>query len=154
MRFIILLPIVWIAFDATKIRRIKRALDNTNYDILTRNLTRSYTKVYNMFTHSVPLSSAEAYMKFLVREKWARKEYTAKNAEPAAQHDWTMFCCPRCSHSSTLLNNIVEPESGVTILFNIIDNCEQRGQQRIVQSCFHQYCNNLIVFCRVMRRAK
>jgi hypothetical protein len=72
--------------------------------------------------------------------------YTAKNAEPAAQQDWTMFCCPRCSHLSTILNNIVEPASGVTILFNIIDNCEQCGPQSIAQSCFHQYCNNLIVF--------
>jgi hypothetical protein len=44
------------------------------------------------------------------------------------------------------LNSIVEPESGVTILFNIVDNCEQCGQQSIVQSCFHQYCNNLSVF--------
>jgi transcription elongation factor Elf1 len=72
--------------------------------------------------------------------------YTAKNAEPAAQHDWTMFCCPRCSHLSTILNNIVEPKSGVTILFNIVDNCKQCGQQSIFQSCFHQYCNNLRVF--------
>jgi hypothetical protein len=77
--------------------------------------------------------------------------YTAKNAEPAAQQDWTMFCCPRCSHlPSTILNNIVEPESGVTILFNIVDNCEQCGLQNIVQSCFHQYCNNLSVFTRVV----
>ena len=30
-----------------------------------------------------------------------------------------MFCCPRCSDLSTILNNIVEHESGVTILFNI-----------------------------------
>jgi hypothetical protein len=60
-----------------------------------------------------------------------------------------MFCCPRCSHLSTILNNIVEPESGVTILFNIVDNCEQCGQQNIVQSCFHQYCINLSVFTRV-----
>jgi hypothetical protein len=60
-----------------------------------------------------------------------------------------MFCCPRCSHLSTILNNIVEPESGVTILFNIVDKCEQRGQQNIVQSCFHQHCNNLSVFMRV-----
>jgi hypothetical protein len=60
-----------------------------------------------------------------------------------------MFCCPRCSHLSTILNNIVEPESGVTILFNIVDNCEQCGQQSIVQSCFHQHCNNLSVFTRV-----
>ena len=49
-----------------------------------------------------------------------------------------MFCCQRCSHLSTILNNIVEPESGVTISFNIVDNCEQCGQQNIVQSCFHQ----------------
>jgi hypothetical protein len=48
------------------------------------------------------------------------------------------------------LNSIVEPESGVTILFNIVDNCEQCGQQNIVQSCFHQYCNNLSVFTRVL----
>jgi hypothetical protein len=54
-----------------------------------------------------------------------------------------MFCCPRCSHLSTILNNIVEPESGVTTLFSIVDNCEQCGQQNIVQSCFHQYCINL-----------
>jgi hypothetical protein len=32
----------------------------------------------------------------------------------------------------TILNNIVEPESGVTILFKIVDNCEQCGQQNIV----------------------
>jgi hypothetical protein len=75
--------------------------------------------------------------------------YTAKNAEPAVQQDWTMFCCPYCSHLSTILNNIVEPESGVTILFNIVDNYEQCGQQSIVQSCFHQCCNNLSVFTRV-----
>ena len=60
-----------------------------------------------------------------------------------------MFCCPRCSHLSTILNNIVEPESGVTILLNIVDSYEQCGQQNIVQSCFHQYCINLSVFTRV-----
>jgi hypothetical protein len=47
------------------------------------------------------------------------------------------------------MNSIVEPESGVTILFNIVDSYEQCGQQNIVQSCFHQYCINLSVFCRV-----
>jgi hypothetical protein len=52
---------------------------------------------------------------------------------------------PRCSHLSTILNNIVEPESGVTILFNIVDNCEQYGQQNIVQACFQQHG----VFCCV-----
>ena len=46
--------------------------------------------------------------------------------------------CPHCTHLSTILNNIVEPESGLTILFNIVDNCEQCGQQNIVQSCFHE----------------
>jgi hypothetical protein len=44
---------------------------------------------------------------------------------------------------------VVEPESGVTILFNI-DSYEQCGQQNIVQSCFHQYCINLSVFTRVV----
>jgi hypothetical protein len=48
-----------------------------------------------------------------------------------------MFCCPRCSHLSTILDNIVEPESGVTIWF-IVDNCDQCVQQNIIQSCFHQ----------------
>jgi hypothetical protein len=47
------------------------------------------------------------------------------------------------------LNNVVEPELGVTILFNIVDSYEQCGQQNIVQSCFHQYCINLSVFTRV-----
>ena len=51
---------------------------------------------------------------------------------------------------TTTLNNIVEPESCVTILFNIVDNREQCGQQNIVQSCFHHYCNNLSVFTRVV----
>jgi hypothetical protein len=60
-----------------------------------------------------------------------------------------MFCCPCCSHLSTILNNVVEPESGVAILFNIVDNCEQCGQQNIVQSCFHQYCINLSVLTHV-----
>jgi hypothetical protein len=47
---------------------------------------------------------------------------------------------------STTLNNILDPESGVTILFNIVGNCEQCEQHNIVQSCFHRYCNSLIVF--------
>jgi hypothetical protein len=76
--------------------------------------------------------------------------YTVRNAEPVAQQDRTMFCCPRCSHLSTILNNVVEPESSVTLLFNIVDSYEQCGQQNIVQSCFHQYCINLSVFTRVV----
>ena len=63
-----------------------------------------------------------------------------------------MLCGPHCSHLSTILNNMVEPESGGTILFNIVDNCEQCGQQNIVQSCFRQYCNNLIVFSCVKQQ--
>jgi hypothetical protein len=51
-----------------------------------------------------------------------------------------------------MLFNIVDPESGVTILFNIVDNCEQCGQQNIVQSYFHQLLKQpvLIVFNRVL----
>jgi hypothetical protein len=45
------------------------------------------------------------------------------------KQDWTMLCCPRCSLLSTILNNVVAPDSGSTILFNIVDKCEQRGQQ-------------------------
>jgi hypothetical protein len=52
------------------------------------------------------------------------------------KQDWTMFCCPHCSQLSTILNNIVTPDSGSTTLFNIVDKCEQRGQQNIVQSCW------------------
>jgi hypothetical protein len=43
-----------------------------------------------------------------------------------------MFCCPRCSHLSTILNNIVDPESGVTTLFNIVDNCEQSVGSKVL----------------------
>ena len=49
-----------------------------------------------------------------------------------------MFCCPHCSELLPKLNDVVEPESGVTMLKNIVDNCEQCGQQNIVQSCSHQ----------------
>ena len=33
------------------------------------------------------------------------------------------------------MNNFAEPELGETMLNNIVDNSEQRGQQNIVQSC-------------------
>ncbi len=46
-------------------------------------------------------------------------------------------------------NNTVEPESGVTMPNIIVDNCEQSGQQSIVQSLSQQYCNKLFVFCCV-----
>ncbi len=43
-----------------------------------------------------------------------------------------MLCCLHCSQLLTILNNIAEPESGVTMLDNIVDNYEQCGQQNIV----------------------
>jgi hypothetical protein len=43
-------------------------------------------------------------------------------------------CFPHCSQLSTILNNIITPDSGSTILFHIVDKCEQRRQQNIVQS--------------------
>ena len=49
-----------------------------------------------------------------------------------------MFCCPHCSRLLTILNNVIEPESGVTMLKNVVENCEQCGQQNIFQSCSHQ----------------
>ena len=39
-----------------------------------------------------------------------------------------MLCCPHCSQFSTIFNNIVESESSVTILNNVVDNYEQCGQ--------------------------
>jgi hypothetical protein len=33
-----------------------------------------------------------------------------------------MLCGPHCSHLSTILNNIVEPELGVTILLTTVNN--------------------------------
>ncbi len=44
------------------------------------------------------------------------------------------------------MKQYVEPESGVTMLDIIVGNCEQYGQQNIVQSCLQQYCNKLFVF--------
>ena len=46
-----------------------------------------------------------------------------------------VLCGPHCSQLSTILNNIVTPDSGSTILFNIVDKCEQCGPHNIVQSC-------------------
>jgi hypothetical protein len=45
--------------------------------------------------------------------------------------------------TSIILNNIVTPDSGSTILFDIVDTCEQRGQQPFLLS------SGLGVFCRV-----
>ena len=48
-----------------------------------------------------------------------------------------MFGCPHCSKLSTILNDIVESESVVTMLNDIVDNSEQ-CEQNFVQSCFYQ----------------
>ena len=42
-----------------------------------------------------------------------------------------------------ILKNIVEPESGVRMLNNIVDNIEECGQQNIDQSCFHPHYNKV-----------
>ena len=33
-----------------------------------------------------------------------------------------MFCCPHCSQLSTILNNIVTPDAGSTILLTSVNN--------------------------------
>ena len=51
-----------------------------------------------------------------------------------------------------ILSNIVEPESGVTILFNTVNRLEQCWQQYIVQYCFHQLGTKFsfrLIFCCV-----
>ena len=53
--------------------------------------------------------------------------------------------------SHIIMNNIIEPESGVTTLNSIVENCEQCGQHNIVQSCLFQYCNKLMIFFRLLR---
>ena len=47
-----------------------------------------------------------------------------------------MFYCSHCSQLSTIMFSIVTPDLGSTVLFHIVDNCEQSGQQNIVQSCY------------------
>jgi hypothetical protein len=74
------------------------------------------------------------YMKYSVIEKrWEKyskslttRVKTLRLMQYWWKQDWTMFCCPHCSQLSTILNNIVTPDSGSTILFNIVDKCEQR----------------------------
>jgi hypothetical protein len=47
----------------------------------------------------------------------------------------------------TGLNNVVLP----TLFTLAVDSCvRESGQLNIVQSCLHQYCNNLIVFSCVV----
>lgn len=38
----------------------------------------------------------------------------------------------------TVVNNVVEPELGVTMPRNIVDNIKQYGQQNIFQFCFQK----------------
>jgi hypothetical protein len=64
--------------------------------------------------------------------------YTRKNAQVDAMLMKTVLnnvLLPTLFIAVTILNNIVTPDSGSTTLFNIVDKCDQRGQQNIVQSC-------------------
>ena len=66
--------------------------------------------------------------------------YTAKNDQVVAMLMKTGLNNVLLPTLFTVVNNIeqyivVTPDSGSTILFNIVDKCEQRGQQNIVQSC-------------------
>jgi hypothetical protein len=73
-----------------------------------------------MFVGQLPLMSKTD---ITYRENW----YTASGAVAGGAREDCMnnVLLPTLF---TLVNNI---------LFNIVDNCEQCGQQNIVQSCFH-----------------
>ena len=66
-----------------------------------------------------------------------------------------IFCCPHCSRLLTVLNSIVTPDSGSTMLFNTVNSLEQCGQQNIVQYCFHLQlgtsCTFSLIFCCVAK---
>ena len=49
---------------------------------------------------------------------------------------------------SIILNDSVEPESGVAMLNNIVDNIEHCWQYNVVQSSFH-HLEQVKIFCRV-----
>ena len=66
--------------------------------------------------------------------------YTGKNDQVVAMLMKTGLNNVLLPTLFTVVNNIeqyivVTSNSGSTILFNIVDKCEQRGQQNIVQSC-------------------
>ena len=48
------------------------------------------------------------------------------------------YFAAHCSRLLTTLNSIFTPDSGSTMLFNVVNSLEQCGQQNIVQYCFHQ----------------
>ena len=53
-----------------------------------------------------------------------------------------MITCTRLTKTGS--NNIAEPESGVTMLNNIFEQC---GQQNIVQYCFYQHREQNMITC-------
>jgi hypothetical protein len=53
-----------------------------------------------------------------------------------------MLCGPHCSHLSTILNNIVTPDS---ILFNIVDKCVQYVRRTILFNPVKQQAHNFYV---------
>ena len=62
-----------------------------------------------------------------------------------------MLCGPHCSQLSTILNSIVtpdqSPDSGSTILFNIVDKCEQCWPHNIFNHVKQQAHNFYTVAC-------
>ena len=87
-----------------------------------------------------------------LEEHWASIPKVVGSNPTVAGHIFQarpVWICTQSNIANIILNNVVEPESGVTVLFNIVDSYEQCGQQNIVQSCFHQYCINPSVFTRV-----
>jgi hypothetical protein len=59
------------------------------------------------------------------------------------KQDWTMFCCPHCSQLSIInIEQYCYTRFMLNILFNIVDKCEQRGQQNIVNSYIKQQAHN------------
>ena len=59
-----------------------------------------------------------------------------------------MVCGRHCSQLSTIMFNIVTPDPGSTVLFHIVDNYEQCGQQNNVQSWYTTGSEFLAVYAQ------
>ncbi len=56
-----------------------------------------------------------------------------------------MLCCSHCSQLlSTILNNIVEPESGVTALDSIVDNLNNVGSTKLFNPVFNNIATSFL----------
>jgi hypothetical protein len=47
------------------------------------------------------------------------------------KQDWTMLCCPHCSQLPTILNNVITPDSGSTILFILLTSVNNVGSKTL-----------------------